>query len=158
MTELLLNLTMKNKNRPIGTIIILLIIMGLASFSKPSQINDHIVLMISRDIGIEGYQRDTIDTTGSSRAALDQFLLAIKANPNYNYEVKVYLNSMPESGISTERSLWEAETIVNYLIAKGVNANNVKPVGMEFKTPVISSPKSPIDYWINHRVELVMAR
>lgn len=83
---------------------------------------------------------------------LDEVVTLMKQNPEYSLELAGYTDNIGESNENIERSLVRAQTVANYLIAKGVAVDHIRVNGYGE-----SNPKAPNDtpegQALNRRVE-----
>jgi outer membrane protein OmpA-like peptidoglycan-associated protein len=144
------------KKKFVGLLIVILLYGSLGFELNSNCDRNEKVIFISRDISVDGYDRDMLDTTGDSKKSLEDLFLILLSNPDAHYILRVHANSDVDNKLSIKRTELEAITICDFFIDRGIDKSMIRPEGMEFFDPIVSNPKTPIDFVINHRVELVL--
>lgn len=83
---------------------------------------------------------------------LDEVVTLMKQNPEYSLELAGYTDNIGELNENIERSLVRAQTVANYLIAKGVTVERIRVNGYGESNPKASND-TPEGQALNRRVE-----
>ena len=67
--------------------------------------------------------------SSSSLPVLDEFILRLKDNPDLKFEISGHTDNVGSPAFNRNISGIRAQACVDYMIAKGINADRLKPVG-----------------------------
>ena len=81
------------------------------------------------------YDYDRATLRPESEQALDSLVLLLNENPNVTIELSAHCDYKGSSEYNKRLSQRRAESVVNYLIAHGIPADRLTPVGYGKETP-----------------------
>ena len=81
------------------------------------------------------YKFDSAELTGSSTVALDELVHLLADNPGTVIELGAHCDYKGRDAYNERLSQRRAESVVNYLIAQGIEANRLVPKGYGENTP-----------------------
>lgn len=87
------------------------------------------------------YEFDSADLTASSTESLDSLTLLMNENPNITIELSAHCDYRGNDEYNIRLSQRRAESVVNYLIAKGVASDRLTPVGYGETQPKVIKKK-----------------
>ena len=96
---------------------------------------------------------DSASLTGEAKSILNNALSAIKSNPSQNISIEGLTDSTGSDSYNLDLSQRRAESVVNYLVSKGVNRSRLSARGFGEASPVASNDSSS-SRALNRRVEI----
>ena len=96
------------------------------------------------------YEFDKADLTDSSREALDRLTNMLKENPNVTIELSAHCDYRGNDEYNQKLSQRRAESVVNYLIANGIQADRLEAKGYGESQPRVISKKLAESYEFLH--------
>lgn len=96
------------------------------------------------------YEFDKADLTENSREALDRLTKMLKENPNITIELSAHCDYRGNDDYNERLSQRRAESVVNYLIEHGIQADRLEAKGYGEKQPRVVSKKLTESYDFLH--------
>lgn len=96
------------------------------------------------------YEFDKADLTPESTQSLDQLIELLNENPNVTIELSAHCDYRGKDEYNLGLSQRRAESVVNYLIAHGIQADRLSPVGYGEERPKIIRKKLTEKYPFLH--------
>lgn len=96
------------------------------------------------------YEFDKTDLTPESTQSLDQLIELLNENPNVTIELSAHCDYRGKDEYNLGLSQRRAESVVNYLIAHGIQADRLSPVGYGEERPKIIRKKLTEKYPFLH--------
>ena len=92
------------------------------------------------------YEFDSAELTESSTMALDSLVDLLNENPNVTIELAAHCDYRGKDEYNERLSQRRAESVVNYLIAHGIDTERLTPVGYGEKRPKVVTKKIAATY------------
>jgi len=99
------------------------------------------------------FASDSATLTSEAKSILDGALGAINANPSSNLTVEGHTDSRASDSYNLDLSQRRAQSVVDYLVSRGVSSSRLSPVGEGEAYPVASNDTKEGRYQ-NRRVEI----
>lgn len=92
-------------------------------------------------VALEGvhFNSDSAVLTSEAKSILDGALAAIKANPSSQLSVEGHTDSRASDSYNLDLSQRRAQSVVDYLVSKGVSSSRLSPVGKGESSPIASN-------------------
>ena len=107
-------------------------------------------------VTLEGvnFASDSATLTSEANSILDGALTAIKANPSAQLAVEGHTDSRASDSYNLDLSQRRAQSVVDYLVSKGVSSSRLNPVGKGEGYPIASNDTREGRHQ-NRRVEVI---
>ena len=115
---------------------------------------DFSLIRITRDeIKIDNiyYDYDKADLRADSKPELDKLINILKETPEVNVQISSHTDERGEKNYNLDLSQRRAQSVVNYLIAGGINGKRLTAKGYGFAMPIIKGAKTEDDHQKNRR-------
>jgi OmpA-OmpF porin, OOP family len=99
------------------------------------------------------FKFDSAALTSEAKSILDRSLTAIKSNPSANLSVEGHTDSTGSDSYNLDLSQRRAESVVKYLVSKGVSSSRLNAKGFGESNPVVAND-SASSRAQNRRVEI----
>ncbi len=103
--------------------------------------------------GDTNFEFDKSSLLSNAYTTLDNLALSMKENPGYKWEIAGYTDGIGSAQYNVTLSRQRAQSVVDYLVRKGVDRNNLKIVGYGKDNPVATND-TPEGRAMNRRVEI----
>jgi OOP family OmpA-OmpF porin len=92
-------------------------------------------------VALEGvhFNSDSAVLTSEAKSILDGALAAIKANPSSQLSVEGHTDSRASDSYNLDLSQRRAQSVVDYLVSKGVSSSRLSPIGKGESSPIASN-------------------
>jgi OOP family OmpA-OmpF porin len=100
------------------------------------------------------FNTDSATLTSEAKSILDGSLAAINGNPSSQLTIEGHTDSRASDSYNQGLSERRAQSVVNYLVSKGVSASRLNPVGKGEGSPVASNDTKE-GLARNRRVEII---
>ena len=100
---------------------------------------DFVMMPVSKPVRMDNvfYEFGKWEITPESSASLDKLVKLLSDNPNITIELAAHTDMKGDSTFNAKLSQKRAESVVNYLISKGIEKERLTPVGYGESIPVI---------------------
>jgi OmpA-OmpF porin, OOP family len=112
------------------------------------------VVTLSGDTNFE-FNKSTL--LPSAYTVLDQLAESMKSNPDTRWRVEGHTDAVGSDSYNMDLSRRRAESVVNYLVSKGVDRNRLEIVPLGESTPIASND-TPEGRAMNRRVEIKLIK
>lgn len=99
---------------------------------------------------------DSAKLSPESEAVLDEAVQELNDAPNVSVRVEGHTDSIGSEAYNLELSQRRAEAVVDYLVARGIEAGRIEPIGMGESHPIESNDTEEGRYH-NRRVDFVVS-
>ena len=115
---------------------------------------------VNREYVLENiyFDFDKWEILPSSAFELDKLVRIMKENLNLCVEIESHADSRGEDGYNRNLSLKRAESVVNYVINRGVSGSRIKTSAMGESNPYVVSPANEADYRLNRRTTFTITK
>jgi OmpA-OmpF porin, OOP family len=106
------------------------------------------------------FEFDKSTLTAQARSILDNAVSDLQANPAMMYEVAGHTDSIGSDAYNMELSRQRAESVVDYLVMRGIDGSRLRAVGYGERNPVAPNQNAdgsdnPQGRALNRRVEIL---
>ena len=115
--------------------------------TKPAEIKS---LVLSGDANFEFNKSKLLP---NAYPVLDSLVSTMKEHPEYKWEIAGYTDGIGSAKYNMKLSKQRAQSVVDYLVSKGVNKHNLKIVGYGKENPIATNA-TPEGRSMNRRVEI----
>ena len=127
---------------------------GNEIYSKSYNNIDFALIKITpKEIKIDNiyYDYDKWDLREESKIGLDTIINILKENPDVNIQISAHTDERGAKDYNVELSQKRAQSVVNYLIAGGINTTRLIAKGYGFSMPLIKNAKTEEQHQMNRR-------
>ena len=112
------------------------------------------------EIAIEGiyYDYDKWDLRPESETTLDSLVFFLNVNNNLTIELSSHTDSRGQADYNQKLSQKRAQSVVDYLIKKGIDVERLTPVGYGKSKPVIANAETEEEHQKNRRTAFQVLR
>lgn len=107
--------------------------------------------------GVSTFEEESSQLLPQAYAELDRIAAAIKSNRNGKWRIEGYTDNSLSEKESNDFSRKRAQSILKYLVSKGVSQSQLEAVGMGAKNPIESNDKT-FGRMRNRRIEIKAVR
>ena len=97
------------------------------------------------------YDYDKADLREESKIELNKLVNIMKETPDLKLQINSHSDERGEANYNTELSQRRAQSVVNYLIAKGINSDRLIAKGYGFSMPLVKHAKTEEQHQMNRR-------
>ncbi|MFZ6000050.1 MAG: OmpA family protein, partial [Bacteroidota bacterium] len=129
------------------------------TFSEPLEIETHI-LMVKAEVGSKVVMKNIFFDSGKSDirvesiAELERILDLLQRNVNIKIQINGHTDNVGDGQLNKTLSLKRAESVVKFLLDRGVEAGRLRAVGYGEERPLVSNDDEDGGREINRRTEI----
>lgn len=129
------------------------------TFSEPLEIETHI-LMVKAEVGSKVVMKNIFFDSGKSEirvesiAELERILDLLQRNVNIKIQINGHTDNVGDGQLNKTLSLKRAESVVKFLLDRGVEAGRLRAVGYGEERPLVSNDDEDGGREINRRTEI----
>ncbi len=129
------------------------LIVGNELYSKSYNVDFTLIKITPKEIKIDNiyYDYDKWDLREESKIGLDTIINILKENPDVNIQISAHTDERGAKDYNIELSQKRAQSVVNYLIAGGINTNRLVAKGYGFSMPLYKNAKTEEQHQMNRR-------
>lgn len=90
------------------------------------------------------FKADSTDFTRDSRTTLDELYEFLAANRDIEVEIGGHTNTVPPEEYCDRLSTARAESVVNYLVSRGIRSDRLKAVGYGKNRPIVKNDRNSL--------------
>jgi len=123
------------------------------SLAKGNDLDFTLIKITKEEVKIDNiyYDYDKADLRDESKTELDKLVNVLKETPDVNLQISAHTDERGAKDYNIELSQKRAQSVVDYLIDKGISADRLIAKGYGFSMPLVKNAKTEDQHQMNRR-------
>jgi len=123
------------------------------SLAKGTDLDFLLIKITKEEVKIDNiyYDYDKWDLRAESKTELDKLVNMLKETPDVKVQISAHTDERGAKDYNIDLSQKRAQSVVDYLIAKGISADRLIAKGYGFSNPIVKNAKTEDEHQMNRR-------